>query len=1410
MASTFENNLRLEEIGTGEQSGTWGTKTNVNLELITDGLSYSSTGEAIANASTHTITMADGVADEFRSLYLKCTGGGQACTVTLAPNTLSKVWIIENTTSATLTFSQGSGANVAVLAGQVKVIATDGQGSGAAVFDLMQDLAVPDLFVDDDLTLQSDGAILNFGADSDINLIHTADTSLTLGGAGSTTGLLINNTATDGDPFLAFALSGTQVFTMGVDDGDGDKFKIGTTAIGTNTRLTIDSSGNATFSGSITSGSNIVSDTDSTDDLGTTSVRWANLFVDAITATDQVTATGFTGTLDGILGSGSPAAATVTTLDTSGVVNLNLVTDSTSSTSGALIVDGGVGIAKKLFVGTDLDVEGTTNLDVVDIDGAVQIDSTVTVGVDDTGYDVKFFGASASHFLLWDESADELVLAADSKLSFNDAAGGENIVASADGHLEVNAGTTLDVTAPTVQINASSVFDVNGNIDVSGTYTGGGLMTTGGNIVIPNAGNIGSASDTDAIAIAADGQVTFSQAISGTSADFDGGVTIDNITIDGTEIDLSSGSLTIDAHTDIILDADSGNWRFKDDGTSILEISRDSNTSVTLFSAVDDMDMLFKGKDSDGGGTITALTLDMSEAGDASFNRNVGIGHAPSGNLTAGYVLRLDGGSQTYLAFNNDTHTTQVTGGFVIGSDSSAARITQREDQPLLFDTGDTERMRLSSTGNLELIQSKNLYWKHQGGGTIRAGISADSSDNLTFSTGSSDTTRMTIDTNGNVGISSTGNAIDEILHIEKSTGTTLVKTEVGGNSTVGFEIKKTGATTSNWRIADGQTANGKLEIFDVTDSRSIMTFDGGGFVGVGTISPSSKIEVVGTGFTDSTIRLKRTDSGENNDAGLQFFANAGANSDHGMGGIWFFNSLDDNSYALIRARTDDSTGTSGRLDFITSTTAIGNTTAPSMTISSNGDVGIGTTSPVANTPLTLQGASGFTDTLQLKSVGTNIDSRINIAPTGTGNAQINNSAGTAIDFQISGADKMILDSSGRVGIGTPSPTGIHSLAKVLEISGGDGGDLIIGNNASTNIGAGAHVGAIAFKNIDSSTGSVPHYAGIRSESADTSGNMDLRFYTGTANLEADTPQVLINSSGNVLIGASASQSVFLSSGNALQIQGLGSNTSGISTTRHSADSGGPYFNFGKSRGTADGAVTAVQSGDILGQIFFSGADGTDIRSSGASIKAEVDGTSGSNDMPGRLVFSTTADNSDNPTERMRIDSSGNVKINDGDLIIGTAGHGIDFSAQTATDASDTSTSSELLDHYEEGTWTPNVGSASGSGGTSTSPSGRFTRIGNRVFADFFLTVNAIGSMSGAFFIVGFPFPANANNVLGQGAVRNQGIGGSNDIPVTFEMVAGGSYGRFHFASGTSTQRTVQVSDVSSGDFIAVSICYMV
>ena len=160
-------------------------------------------------------------------------------------------------------------------------------------------------------------------------------------------------------------------------------------------------------------------------------------------------------------------------------IKLNNTTNSTSNTTGSIISAGGIGIAKSAVVGGnltvfgDVDIDGTLNMDAVDIDGAMQLDSTLTVGVNDTGYDVKFFGATSGQYMLWDESADELALVGDTKLSFHDAAGGENIIASSDGHLEINAGTTLDITAATVDINSSTKFNVDGPTQLTGAVTFG-------------------------------------------------------------------------------------------------------------------------------------------------------------------------------------------------------------------------------------------------------------------------------------------------------------------------------------------------------------------------------------------------------------------------------------------------------------------------------------------------------------------------------------------------------------------------------------------------------------------------------------------------------------------------------------------------------------------------------------------------------------------------------------------------------------------------------------------------------------------------------------------------------------------------------------------------------------------------
>ena len=188
MVSTYVNNLRLEEMESGANSGTWGTKTNVNLELVGQALGYGT--RAIANASTDNITIADGVSDADRSMYLKLTGGGQACTITLLPNTSSKMWVMENATSAALTFTQGSGANVVIAAGQTKMIFADGLGSGAVVHELGA------LTLNGDVTTAGTfNALGDTSAGDNAAIGYTTAEGLILTGQGSTSDITLKNDA---------------------------------------------------------------------------------------------------------------------------------------------------------------------------------------------------------------------------------------------------------------------------------------------------------------------------------------------------------------------------------------------------------------------------------------------------------------------------------------------------------------------------------------------------------------------------------------------------------------------------------------------------------------------------------------------------------------------------------------------------------------------------------------------------------------------------------------------------------------------------------------------------------------------------------------------------------------------------------------------------------------------------------------------------------------------------------------------------------------------------------------------------------------------------------------------------------------------------------------------------------------
>ena len=136
--ATYVNNLRLKEITTGDEDGTWGISTNTNLELVTDGFSYGT--KAMAADANETFTMPDATTDATRSFYLKITSAVTLTAtreVTLGPDTVSKVWLIENATSGSqiITIKQGSGATVNVASGSKVMLVTDGLGAGAAVIN---------------------------------------------------------------------------------------------------------------------------------------------------------------------------------------------------------------------------------------------------------------------------------------------------------------------------------------------------------------------------------------------------------------------------------------------------------------------------------------------------------------------------------------------------------------------------------------------------------------------------------------------------------------------------------------------------------------------------------------------------------------------------------------------------------------------------------------------------------------------------------------------------------------------------------------------------------------------------------------------------------------------------------------------------------------------------------------------------------------------------------------------------------------------------------------------------------------------------------------------------------------------------------------------------------------------------
>jgi hypothetical protein len=288
----------------------------------------------------------------------------------------------------------------------------------------------------------------------------------------------------------------------------------------------------------------------------------------------------------------------------------------------ALLISGGdVTIAddKKLYFGTGKDI----SLE-YDEDGTDKFILTGNTTFGDGAYNFDIASHDGTNGLALAGTVVTSTAAELNLLDGDTSVGGSITIVNGDGVIMNDGGTMKSVPASAMKTYVTSATAAD---DIAAGDAAVNFTTSTGNITVDAQGD-----DTDIIFKGTDGGVdttflTLDGSAAG-AASFNGvvtanaGVVVDNITIDGTEIDLSSGDLTLDVAGDILLDAAGEEVIFKDGSTNVGHVSMASD-NLTVKSLVSDKDVVFQGND--GGSPVTALTLDMSAAGDATFNSNIQI-----------------------------------------------------------------------------------------------------------------------------------------------------------------------------------------------------------------------------------------------------------------------------------------------------------------------------------------------------------------------------------------------------------------------------------------------------------------------------------------------------------------------------------------------------------------------------------------------------------------------------------------------------------------------------------------------------------------------------------------------------------------------------------------------------------------
>jgi len=534
MASTYTS-LGIEKMATGENAGTWGTKTNTNLDIIQASVASYVEKSIAGGAATTTLAILDGDATEStsiaRSAIIKLTGSITGNQVVTVPDSLEKTFVVVNGTTGayTVQFKTVSGSGV--------TFATTDKGSKFLFADATNINEIISSSIPADNITTGDAAS-TFATSAGAVLIDSQASTATIDGH---TGVTIQSTNSGDITLDSFA-----DITLDADGGDIFFKDAGTTfgsATNTSGNLIIKSGTTtaATFSG-------------------------ANVTLAGTVEIDGTTQ------LDSTL--------TVGVNDTGYDVKLF------GATSGkSLLWDES---ADSLIVTGTTTLVGTTNLDAVDIDGAVQLDSTLTVGANDQGYDIIIYGDTASANLTWDTSVDDLILNGAARIVIPDGqlvlsstavtstAAELNLLDGVTGLVQADFTKLAAIDATAVEIDTLDALS-RGSIIYGNASAATTILTKGtANQVLTSDGtDISWATPGAASSVAADNITAGDAAVS--VATSSGAITVDSnastVTVDGhtgvTIQSTNSGNITLDSIAAINIEPASGSAILLDGTISI-------------------------------------------------------------------------------------------------------------------------------------------------------------------------------------------------------------------------------------------------------------------------------------------------------------------------------------------------------------------------------------------------------------------------------------------------------------------------------------------------------------------------------------------------------------------------------------------------------------------------------------------------------------------------------------------------------------------------------------------------------------------------------------------------------------------------------------------------------------------------